>query len=294
MPTVLVVDDAAVDRRLIAGVLEKSSQMRVVTVANGAEAVAKLAELSPDVIVTDLTMPEMDGLQLVTMVRVHYPRIPVILVTAHGSEALAVKALEQGAASYVPKSQLAQKLLDTVEHVLARTSADHSYQRLTACMTSADFRFRIPSDERLVERLIDLVQAMTVSMALVEPNEQVRLGMGLEEALQAAIYQGNLELTADQLFDLKLNPQGAKLLDERRESPQFADRHLEVRIQFSADEARFTITHEGAPLAFDVGHAETAINQPAQRTAVLMQAMMDEFSVSPDGKTMTLVKRKRT
>lgn len=294
MPTVLVVDDAAVDRRLIAGVLEKSSQMKVVTVANGAEAVAKLAELSPDVIVTDLTMPEMDGLQLVTMVRVHYPRIPVILVTAHGSEALAVKALEQGAASYVPKSQLAQKLLDTVEHVLARTSADQSYQRLTACMTSADFRFRIPSDERLVERLIDLVQAMTVSMALVEPNEQVRLGMGLEEALQAAIYQGNLELTADQLFDLKLNPQGAKLLDERRESPQFVDRHLEVRIQFSAEEARFTITHEGAPLAFDVGHAEAAINQPAQRTAVLMQAMMDEFSVSPDGKTMTLVKRKRT
>jgi CheY-like chemotaxis protein len=100
MPVVLVVDDSPVDRRLISGILQKSGRLRIETAVNGADAMERLRQVSPDIIVTDLTMPELDGLQLVTMVRLHFPKIPVVLVTAHGSESLAVQALEQGAASY--------------------------------------------------------------------------------------------------------------------------------------------------------------------------------------------------
>ena len=58
----------------------------------------------PDVVITDMLMPEMDGMELVRSISVDYPHIPVILITGHGNESLAVEALEKGQTSYVSNS----------------------------------------------------------------------------------------------------------------------------------------------------------------------------------------------
>src|SRR5688500_5446588 len=105
MATVLVVDDSAVDRRLVAGLL-KQSNLQVEMAETGREALDCLRATPIDLVVTDLQMPELDGLGLVRHVRDHGPHVPVILITAHGSEDLAIEALHAGAASYVPKSEL--------------------------------------------------------------------------------------------------------------------------------------------------------------------------------------------
>lgn len=296
MPTILVVDDSPVDRRLIAGVLQKSAGMIVATAQHGAEALEKMPATQPDVIVTDLSMPEMDGLQLVTAVRIHYPHVPVILVTAHGSESLAVQALEQGAASYVPKPQLAQKLLETVEHVLARSVSDETYERLTACMKQAEFHFALPSETALFERLVDLVQSIAVAMQLCDATQQVRLGMALEEALQAALYQGNLELTEEELLAARLDPvQAGTQLESRRTQPPYRDRRVHVHVALSPEVGRITIRHEGAvraiapvPDSAELG----ALDAPGARAAVLMHAMLDEVIYSEDGRGVTLIKRR--
>ena len=294
MPTILVVDDSPVDRRLIAGVLQKGPHYQIESANNGSDALAKLTGVQPDIIVTDLTMPEMDGLQLVTAVRIHHPRVPVVLITAHGSEALAVQALEQGAASYVPKAQLAQKLLETVEQVLARATADETYERLTACMTQAEFRFRIPNDEALFERLVDLVQAIAVNIGLCDPTEQVRLGMALEEALTSAVFQGNLELSTAELFEARINPDaGLQAIEQRRTSLPYCERAVDVHVQLSPDEGRIGIRHEGPARHIPTAAESVAIDDPNQRCAVLMQAMMDEVTYTPDGREVTLVKRRK-
>ena len=94
MSTVLVVDDTAVDRKLASRLLEKSGVLRVLDADGGQRALEIIAEQLPDVVVTDLQMPEMDGLQLVTAVQERFPEIPVVLMTAHGSEDNAALALE--------------------------------------------------------------------------------------------------------------------------------------------------------------------------------------------------------
>ena len=65
-------------------------------------ALVRMKQGLPDVVVTDLQMPEMDGLALIKMIRAHYPRVPVILMTAHGSEELAVEALEEARRATCP------------------------------------------------------------------------------------------------------------------------------------------------------------------------------------------------
>jgi DNA-binding NarL/FixJ family response regulator len=247
------------------------------------------------VIVTDLQMPEMDGLQLVTAIRIHYPTVPVVLITAHGSEELAVRALEQGAASYVPKSQLAHNLLGVVDHVVELARDDRGYEALTQAMEYAEFRFKAESDFATTDRLVELVQQLVASIGVCDTGGQVRLGMALEEAFRTAILRGNLELTPELLLAVSgHHEQSQQQLDARRREVPYAGRRLAVHVKVTPDEARFVITHEGPPLAFAERREEVApaLEDPSDRSLILMRAFMDEVAFSPDGKSITLVKRK--
>ena len=113
MPTVLIVDDNAVDRRFAGGLIEESGGVDVIYADDGEQALEKIHELKPDVVVTDLQMPHMDGLELVTKIRLTNPAIPVVLMTAKGSEVVAVQALQQGASSL--RAQIAARQ-DTTPH----------------------------------------------------------------------------------------------------------------------------------------------------------------------------------
>ena len=86
---------------------------------DGHEGLAAIAREAPSVILTDLVMPDMEGLELVQQVRIQHPHISVILVTAFGSEEVAMRALRAGAANYIPKKHLARDLVPTLRQVLA-------------------------------------------------------------------------------------------------------------------------------------------------------------------------------
>lgn len=103
---VLIVDDAAVVRRLVTAALQLDPDLEVVgTAADGRIALARLAELRPDVMILDLEMPVMSGLETLAALRKTHPRLPVIMFsrfTQKGVEAT-VQALMLGADDYVPK-----------------------------------------------------------------------------------------------------------------------------------------------------------------------------------------------
>ena len=139
MATVLVVDDSPVDRRLVGGLLGKAPNIDVEYAADGEEALQAMEVNAPNLVVTDLIMPNMDGLELVAAAVQEYPLVPVILMTGKGSEEIAVKALKAGASSYVPKSVLSDLLLDTVENVLAMAYEEQTQTRLMDCMTGCCF-----------------------------------------------------------------------------------------------------------------------------------------------------------
>jgi CheY-like chemotaxis protein len=295
MPRVLVVDDSPIDRVLVEGILVKDPRMTVRTAPGGSDALALLADWTPDVVVTDLQMPEMDGLELVTAVRIHFPRIPVILITAHGSEQLAVQALEQGAASYVPKSQLAQQLPAAVDQVVELAQENRGYETLTHAMEYAEFRFRTTNDFATTDRLVELAQQLAASLGVCDTGGQVRLGMALEEAFRTAILRGNLELTPELLMALAGPHDRADVwLAERRSEPRYRDRGLSVHLRITPAEARIEIVHDGPALAVppEQTAASPALEDPVDRSLILMKAFMDEVVFGADGRSILLVKRK--
>jgi two-component system chemotaxis response regulator CheB len=103
---ILVVDDSVVFRRLVSEELSRDPELEVVgTAANGRIALAKLTQLSPDLVILDIAMPEMDGLEALKELRKTYPKLPVIMfssLTERGAE-ITLDALALGATDYFTK-----------------------------------------------------------------------------------------------------------------------------------------------------------------------------------------------
>ncbi len=103
---VLIVDDAVAFRRLLSDEIARDPALAVAgTAANGRIALAKMPQVSPDLVILDIAMPEMDGLATLAELRRTYPRVPVIMfsaLTERGAEAT-LDALALGAADYFPK-----------------------------------------------------------------------------------------------------------------------------------------------------------------------------------------------
>src|SRR5262249_3020421 len=159
------------------------SGMKVEYAANGAEALEKIQQHPPDLVLSDLQMPEIDGLELVGAVRSRFPLVPVILMTAHGSEDVAVQALARGASSYVPKSKLAHELPEVVESVLAVSKADRHNEQLGECLHRTTNEFILKNETSLVYPLVDHCQRLVTRMKLCDDTGRIRIGIALEEAL---------------------------------------------------------------------------------------------------------------
>lgn len=117
MTTVLLVDDEPGVRFALTEVLHDSGY-RVICASSGAEALAALDGV--DVVVTDLAMPGMDGLELVSQIAARTPALPVILLTAHGSEHMVRIASSRGACGCLSKPFDIDEIGRVIEHALAR------------------------------------------------------------------------------------------------------------------------------------------------------------------------------
>lgn len=114
MKRIMVVDDEAVVREGIKRVLEGTEEFQVETCSSGQLALEKLLDEDFDLVITDLKMPGMSGMEVLQALRSIYPDVPVVMITGYANVATAVEALKYGAADYIPKPFKPQELVDKV------------------------------------------------------------------------------------------------------------------------------------------------------------------------------------
>lgn len=298
MATILVVDDSAVDRRFVGGLLQRDGRFQVEFAEDGGQALARMRDLTPDLIVTDLQMPNRNGLELVMAVRMHHSAVPIILMTGHGSEALAVEALQRGAAGYVPKALLGERLLEVVEEALSMQRADKSYESLIACLGKCEFTFILENDGALVDPLVELVQQMAGGMRLTDATGRFRVGAALKEALLNAIYRGNLEVSFKEMQDARsslVEGKGEDVARQRRDQAPYRDRRVHVFVGIDTEAARFVVRDEGPgfnPAKIPAAGQPGSLDPETGRGLVLIRAFMDEVTFNDKGNEITLVKRR--
>ena len=294
--TVLVVDDGPVDRRMVGKILDAEPSLSTVFADHGKQALEQIEASPPDVVLTDIQMPEMDGLTLVTEIRRRFPFLPVILMTAHGSEDTAIDALRQGAASYVPKRRLARDLIETIEGVLAAAQYGREQHRLFESWLHSEYSFRLDNDPALLGRMVAQAQQYLREQPGIDETTIIRIGVALHEALTNAMHHGNLELDSA-LCDSDAGEYDA-LLQQRLDMEPYRSRRIHVSIRETPEEGRYVIRDEGpgfntASLVTDCTDPEH-LERPYGRGLFLIRAFMDEVAHNAAGNEITMIHRHRS
>ena len=112
---ILIVDDHAILRKAVRRLLESRSEFEVCGEAeDGAQAVEKAAELKPDVVILDISMPKMNGFEAARQIRAFSPHSQIVILSSHKDKQLLEEARNVGAICYVPKSEAERELIDAV------------------------------------------------------------------------------------------------------------------------------------------------------------------------------------
>lgn len=296
MARVLLVEDSPTQALEMKMLLEDGSHT-VECVGNGKLAVDKLNSDSIELVITDLDMPEMNGLELVEVMQESFDHIPAILVTARGSEELAAKALQKGAASYVPKNHLSTLLNDTITDVLGVIKTDASFAKLISTLQENKFVFRLENDASLISPLVGLLMQVASGMELIGGTGLVRMGTAIEHAVVNAMFRGNLELGPSVTPPhpaLVYEDATTELIEKRKQSSPYKERRVHVEAIAKKSEIRILVRDEG--FGFDTTKIPQpddpkALDSESGRGLVLMRSFTDEMTFNLEGNEVILVKR---
>lgn len=116
---ILIVDDAAFMRMMIKDILIKNSFEIAEEAADGAEAIEKFKETAPDLVMMDITMPEMDGITALKEIKKLDANAKVIMCSAMGQQAMVIDAIQAGAKDFIVKPFQAERVIEAIQKALA-------------------------------------------------------------------------------------------------------------------------------------------------------------------------------
>jgi len=292
MTRVLVVDDSPIDRILAGNLLAQGGGWSVEYACDGLEGLEAIRRFRPDLLVTDMQMPEMDGLELACAVRRDFPDVSIVLMTARGSDEIALEALQAGEDSYVPKRALAQRLVETARRVLSARHDDQVQREVLRRLNARTESFTLDNH---LELLLPLSRYLQLSLAQqwgLDLSTRMQIGMALEEAMLNALYHGNLEM--DQALRETDEMAYSQIAEQRQRQPPYCERQIYVDVQTTPESATYRIRDEGPgfdPSKLPTEAAIEDLDRPCGRGVMLMRAFMDEVSFNDQGNEVTLVKR---
>jgi CheY-like chemotaxis protein len=265
-PRILVVDDEELMRSLLERYLEQRG-FQVVAADEGQTALGLFREGSFDLVLSDLRMPGLNGLQLLTAIKEMNRRVPVILVSGHGDAETVVAALKAGAENFLAKPLSIETLGRVVDQALAL-----SCLLPTAIASITKVRqathLQCPSQPELICDLVQIIALSAVNVGFVAHDLDNNLKLALVEAITNAMEHGHH-------WNAQLN--------------------LTLEAEMSPDRLLVSVEDQGPGFRLDTlpdPTSESHLLSERGRGVFLMRAIMDEVRFNRTGNKVTLVKYK--
>jgi len=296
MSRILLVEDSPAEQLTLQGLLRSRwPELEIDRCGNVPTALQTIRMARPDLVVADLNLPGQSGSDLLDLLVGEEREIPVILITGDGSEEAALRAIQAGATSYVPKIQIGKHLLDAIDKILRLSRKNAARRRLMGFLFHQDLRFSIENDLELVGPFVDYVRDHLETATPFTLNETAHICLALHESLTNAINHGNLELDSE----LRQDDERVyyDLGEKRRREHPYCDRHVYVAMTLTASEVDFRIRDEGP--GFDAAAAlekarEINLDRIGGRGLLLIRAFMDTLSFNESGSEIRFSKRTTT
>lgn len=293
MKVLIVEDDDGT--RFILGKVAKNEGHDVMTAPDGASGLAVFTEFRPDMVLSDIQMPKMDGLQLLERIRNVDHDVVVVMVSSLDTPEYTIKALRLRADDYLVKPAQEKDLLLLIRKyqkvILTRTKE----REVVGLVVKKNLEMRVSNQLDLVDRIVDrLMQETEHHLPSID-----RLGvhLGLVELVSNGIEHGNLEITYD---EKTLAMEGGadawqNLVRARMQQYPFSERFVTIEIGMGANLIEWVITDQGK--GFDWTKIPDP-NDPANllsphgRGIMLTQFRFDEMTYLGNGSKVRLVKGK--
>jgi CheY-like chemotaxis protein len=291
MPRILIVDDDSSDREAAARCLRSIPGLVIIHSEEGRTALDSIAAEAPDLVLTDLRMPGMDGLELVERIRADHPLVPVILMTSQGSERMAVKALHAGAASYVPKGAMRECLAETVDKVLDLSEARRSRQAVLGFLGRSETEFDLANDPGLIQPMVGYFQESLDRIGFGDESVRTQIGMALMEAVSNGMIHGNLEVSS--ALRRESWEEFSRTMEARRAQEPYASRRLHCTALETKEKVEYVIRDEGPgfdPSALPDPRAPENVLEVSGRGIMLIRTFMDRVSFNTKGNEVRLAK----
>ncbi len=118
MYKILLVDDAGFMRKMVQTHLSKAGYSDFIEGGDGLEAIAAFEQHSPDLVIMDITMPNMDGIQALREIKTKHPDAKIVMCSAMGQEAMVMEAIKLGALDFIVKPFKQERIVQTVSKIL--------------------------------------------------------------------------------------------------------------------------------------------------------------------------------
>ena len=287
MSRILVVEDSPVDQLMVQRLLVRPGWVTQIA-ADGKEALKLIDKVQPDIVITDIVMPVMDGLELVREIRKAKPFLPIVLITSEGNDDIAVEAIRSGATSYSPKSLLQADLARTVEQVL-EMSRRMRYTHDAALFPTPSARAFVVDSK--LSRIGPLIENMQNNMPEWSQRDRLQIGMALDEALVNAMHHGNLEVNSELKIEDESNYYN--LIDKRLELLPYKDRRVRIEIEYSEKHICIQISDEGPgfdPSTIPDPTTPENLHRICGRGLFLIRNFMDQVAHNAIGNQITMTK----
>lgn len=241
-----------------------------------------------DVIVTDINMPEMDGVELLKRLREKEYDLPVIVMTGDGDIQSSIKVLRLGAFDFLLKPFQAEELL-TIFGKLEAVQEDQKKQFHDLPFFTENIDISIRSQIKMVSSVGTFLQNRIRSFCKLYKINVRNIGLCLHEALVNAIIHGNLKIPSSLKEESPVKFE--RLLHTREASPKYANKPVKIHCQITTEHLKFVIEDEGQGFKPQkLRYSDPFMMSPAGRGILLITAFMDKVSWNKTGNCITMIK----
>lgn len=296
-PSILGVDDEEVIRTLLVNIFRRDGRYSIDVAANGAEALAALGGGNYSVVITDLQMPGMGGIELLRRIRATHPEMPVIVFTGYGDLQQAVEALRLGAVNFLCKPFDLKEIIPSVSKAIEAFHRIDRKKQAYTFVNSMHMEVSIPPVMDHADTVLQMLVEPLLNLKITEEAEVKNVFLALDEVLINAVAYGALRIDASIRESETGHEDFERELTRRGQLPENADRRVQIHADYSPQRALFRIIDPGD------GFDYTNLPDPTQpenlfrehgRGLLLARCFMDGLEFVGAGNEVTLVKNRST
>jgi DNA-binding response OmpR family regulator len=289
---ILIVDDEVILRNLLVRYMCKEG-FEPIEAADGESAVELYRITKPACVVSDVIMPKMDGIDLLSRIRKIDPQAVIILMTGFGNEDVLLRALRGGAANFFKKPFNFQELLDCIRSIIKHKAEIDESNFFSEFLVEETKRFVIEMDRA---NIFPVINQISIHLRNLFPeSEIINLKIGIEEMLVNAIEHGNLDITYEEKNKAIEQGKFGLLIQDRLAQGNNAKKKITVESRLTRDLLKVVINDEGK------GFDWQALPDPLEdnflsyngRGIFLTKIFYDAVAFNKPGNEVTITKKRK-